>query len=84
MSYKEPEDVYNMDETRLYFRAHSNNTLAQGKVKGWKLQKECVTLALDVNLIGTDKLKLLMSNHNVLEGGNLMSMFSGTQIKQLG
>jgi hypothetical protein len=50
-----------MDETRLYFRAHSNNTLAQGNVKGWKLQKECVTLALDVNLIGTDKLKLLVT-----------------------
>ena len=35
-------------------------TLAQAKVKGGKLQKEGVTLALDVNLVGTDKLKLLV------------------------
>ena len=32
-----PVDVYNMDETGLYFRAHSNKTLAQGKMKGQKL-----------------------------------------------
>ena len=49
-----------MDETGLYFRAHPNKTLAQGKLKGRKLQKECATFALAVNSIGTDKLKLLM------------------------
>ena len=60
MSGNELEDIYNMDETGLYFRAHHNKTLAQGKVKGWKLQEERVTLALDVNLTGTYKLKLLV------------------------
>ena len=49
-----------MDEIGLYFRAHPNKTLAQGKVKGRKLQKEHVTLALAVNSIGIDKLKLLV------------------------
>jgi hypothetical protein len=29
-------------------------------VKGWKLQKEHVTFAPDINSIGIDKLKLLM------------------------
>jgi hypothetical protein len=49
-----------MDEMGLYFRAHPNKAIAQGKVKGRKLQKERVTLALDVNSTGTDKLKLLI------------------------
>ena len=60
MSNYAPEDVYNMDETGLYFKVHPNKTLAQGKVKGRKLQNERVTLALVVNSTGTDKLKLLM------------------------
>jgi hypothetical protein len=45
----ELEDVYNMDETGLYSRAHPNKILAQGKVKGRKLQKLRVTLALVVD-----------------------------------
>ena len=49
-----------MDETRLYSRAHPNKPLAQGKVKGQKLQKERVILALAVNSTGTDKLKVIM------------------------
>ena len=28
------QDVYNMDDTGLYFKANRNKTLAQGKVKG--------------------------------------------------
>jgi hypothetical protein len=60
LSDYEPKDVYNMDEIGLYFRAHPNRTLAQGKAKGWKLQKERVTLALVVNSTRTAKLKLLM------------------------
>ena len=60
LSYHEPEDVYNMNETEFYFRADPNKTLVQGKVKGQKLQKEHVTIALVVNSTGIDKLKLLV------------------------
>ena len=60
MSDYELEDVYNMDEIGLYFKAHLNKTLAQEKVKGWKLQREHVTLALAINSTGPDKLKLLV------------------------
>ena len=60
MSNYEFEDVYNMDETGLYFRAHPNKTLAQGKVKGRKLQKERVTLALAANSTRNHKLKLVV------------------------
>ena len=56
-----PEDVYNMDETELNFKAHSNKTLAQGKMKDRKLQKEHITFAFVVNAIGIDKLKLLVT-----------------------
>ena len=49
-----------MDEIGLYFKAHPNKTLTQGKVKGRKLYMVCVTLALVVNSTGTDKLKLLV------------------------
>ena len=56
----EGEDVYNMDDTGLYCRAHPNKTFSQGKVKGWNLQKERVALALVVISTGIDKLKLLV------------------------
>ena len=46
--------------TLLYFGVHPNKILAQGKVKGRKLQKERVTLAFVVNSTITDKLKLLV------------------------
>ena len=79
------EDVYNMNEIRFYFKAHPKKRLTQGKAKGWKLQKEHVILTRFVKATRTDKLKLLViynsNNHNVLEGGNFMSMFGGTQIK---
>jgi hypothetical protein len=60
LSGYEFEDVYNMDEVGLYFRARPNKTLAQGKVKGQKLQRERVTLALVVNSTRTDKLKFIV------------------------
>ena len=31
------EDVYNMDETGLLYRAQPNKTLVQGKVRGRKI-----------------------------------------------
>ena len=55
-----PEDVYNMDETGLYYKAQPSKTLAQSKIKGQKIQKERFILALAVNATGTDKLKLLV------------------------
>ena len=58
-TYK-PEDVYNLDETCLYFRAQPAKTLAQGKLKGRKIQDDRLTLAIAVNSTGTNKLKLLV------------------------
>ena len=55
-----PKDVYNMDEIGLFYKARPHKTLAQGKVKGQKIQKDKVTLTLDVNATGSHKLKLLV------------------------
>ena len=60
LSDYELEDVYNMDETGLYSKAHLNKTLAKEKVKGRKLQRERVTLALAINSTRPNKLKLLV------------------------
>ena len=63
MSDYEHEDVFNMDETGLYFRARPNKTLTQRKVKDRRLQKKRVTLALAVNSTETNKLKFAYDLH---------------------
>ena len=52
-----PEDVNNIDEASLFYHAHLNKTLGQGKFYGCKIQKDRLTLALVVNTTNTDKLK---------------------------
>ena len=51
------EDVYNMDETGLFYHAQPNKTLVQGKVCRWKIQKDRLNLALVVHMTCTNKLK---------------------------
>ena len=52
----DPNDIYNMDETGLFYRLLPNATLATGPVSGKKKQKERITVALCANATGTDKL----------------------------
>ena len=52
----DPQDIYNMDETGLFYRLLPNSTLAKGPVSGKKKQKERITVALCANATGTDKL----------------------------
>ena len=58
----EPSQVYNCDETGLFFKMLPNRTLAtKGEdVHGSKKSKERVTLMLCVNADGSDKIKLTM------------------------
>ena len=51
-----PDDIYNMDETGLFFRLGPNSTLATGAVKGTKKKKDRLTVAVCCNATGTDKL----------------------------
>ena len=56
------ENVYNADETGLFFQMMPNKTLAfKGeKCIGGKLSKACLTVMLCANMTETDKRKLLI------------------------
>ena len=56
----DPDLVYNMDETGLFFRMEPNATLATRAVKGKKKSKERLTVALCANATGTHKIKPLV------------------------
>ena len=53
-----PNDVFNMDETGLFFRLLPDKSLSHSTVnKGVKKQKDRITVALCCNSTGTEKLK---------------------------
>ncbi|GBC15082.2 CENP-B homolog protein 2-like [Rhizophagus irregularis DAOM 181602=DAOM 197198] len=52
-------DVFNCDETGLYWDLEPSKTLAQGPLSGTKKSKKRVTLLLTCNATGTEKLKPL-------------------------
>ena len=55
----DPNDVYNADETGLFFKALPNRSLVMSKetCKGGKRSKERFTVLLCTNMTGTDKLQ---------------------------
>ncbi|CAF2766906.1 unnamed protein product [Rotaria sp. Silwood2] len=55
----DPNDIYNADETGLFFKALPNRSLVTAKdtCKGGKRSKERFTVLLCTNMTGTDKLK---------------------------
>lgn len=53
----DPEDIFNLDETGLFYRLGPNYTLATTKVSGTKKSKDRITVALTSNATGTTKLK---------------------------
>jgi hypothetical protein len=55
-----PDDVYNADETGLFFRAHPNKTLATEAVRGQKRAMDRITALLCTNVSGSDKHKPLL------------------------
>jgi predicted DNA-binding protein YlxM (UPF0122 family) len=58
----DPNDVYNADETGLFFKALPNRSLVTAKetCKGGKRSKERFTVLLCTNMTGTDKLQPLL------------------------
>ena len=56
----EPRNVFNFDETALFYRLPPNRTLASVKKNGKKKDKERLTLGLCCNLDGTEKIKPLV------------------------
>ena len=53
-------DIYNFDETALYYRMPPNKTLANVSVSGTKESKERLTVGVCCNSTGTHKLKLVV------------------------
>jgi hypothetical protein len=51
-------DIYNMDETGLFYRMQADNSLAKKQLEGRKQSKERITVALCANASGSDKLPL--------------------------
>ncbi len=63
LSRFEPEDIYNADETGLYYRGLPDQGFVPGDVSvpsGGKLSKERLTIMVTCNMTGCDKRPLLM------------------------
>ena len=52
------EDIYNMDETELFYRMQADNSLATRQLEGRKQNKERITIAICCNADGLDKMLL--------------------------
>jgi len=60
LSQYEWRDIYNMDETGLFYRMQADRSLATKQLEGKKKDKERITIAVCSNGDGTDKLPLLV------------------------
>ena len=64
ISEYELSDVYNMDETGLFYRLEPDATLATRPVKGKKKNKEQIMVTLCTNATGMDKQKTAFDRKN--------------------
>jgi hypothetical protein len=53
-----PEDIWNGDETGLFWKMEPSRVLARSKLSGHKKDKSRITLFCAVNSLGTEKMKL--------------------------
>ena len=58
----ELDDVFNCDESALYWSREPSRVLAQSRLSGKKLSKERVTIFLATNATGSEKLPLVFIN----------------------
>ena len=59
----DPANVYNLDETALFYELQTAMTIATGPVKGGKDSKKRITIASCCNATGSDKRKPLVIGH---------------------
>ena len=78
LSKYDPSDIYNMDETGLFYKLEPNKTLATSQIYGSKRKKERISVGLCTNLPGTDKLKPIII-HKYLNP----RCFKNSKIKEL-
>ena len=53
-------DVFNFDESALFYRLPPNKTLAKVKRYGKKSEKDRITVAMCCNMTGTEKMDLVV------------------------
>jgi len=58
----DPENIFNCDESALYWSREPNRVLAKGQIKGRKRSMERVTVFFVANSTGTEKLPVLLIN----------------------
>ena len=63
ISHYKPSDVYNMDETGLFYSMPPDRTIASRPQSGQKKDKTRITVALCANSDGSDKLDLFFIGH---------------------
>ena len=51
-----PEDIFNCDETGLFWKMKPSRTISNEQVSGMKQSKDYVTVLLTCNATGTEKL----------------------------
>ena len=51
----DPRDIYNMDETALYYRMAPDRTIAARQIEGYRRDKSRITVAFTVNSDGSHK-----------------------------
>lgn len=54
-----PEDIFNCDETGLFWKMRPNRTISNGPVAGTKQSKDRVTVLLTCNAAGSEKMRPL-------------------------
>ncbi len=57
------KDIYNMDETGLFYRMAPDRTIAQRQIEGSKKDKSRLTIALAANADGSHKIKPFIIGH---------------------
>jgi DDE superfamily endonuclease len=55
----DPKDIFNCDETGLFWKMKPSRTISNGPVAGTKQSKDCVTILFTCNSTGTEKLRPL-------------------------
>ena len=59
------QDVYNMDETGLFYNLASDTIISRRQIEGAKKDKTCLTIAFTCNANGSDRLSSLFIDHVV-------------------
>ena len=73
------KDVFNLDETALFYKLLPNRTLANSAVEGMKVNKERITIAIISNADGSEKIKPIVIGIELFLNSNQIKMLNGLE-----